>query len=408
MTATARRWYAIGLTAVLAAGLYLRLRYVLHAEYGPLEWDQLEYTKLAIQLLERGIYAYRDTSPNTLVTPGWPLLLTCFLWLFGYDPLEPTLMIIRVFQCFLALSSLVFIYLTGRRLFGPVTGLFAAGFAAVYPPYVWSASLILTEVPFLACFTALLYVQVRVMQDNRPRDHIVAGLLLGLCVLIRPNSLPLAVVPYLLMWLDNKRIEWRGAGLGASAFALVMMPWWVRNWLTFREIILIAKGEAGNPFLGGTDPYFRGTIDWSKVEEKNQFAEGLRRIRQGLHDDPKLWLSWLTVGKFTTFFKTMWVGPYPLTVPGWYYELLVKLHRCVIWIGWLTGLALAPWSRPVRFLTVTLLFMLAVHMMFIPVDRYVYGMLPMLMLITAHFATGGVTMLWAACKQAGRHMLARR
>ncbi|WP_052487205.1 hypothetical protein [Gordoniibacillus kamchatkensis] len=182
----------------------------------------------------------------------------------------------------------------------------------------------------------------------------------------------------------------------------------MRNWLTFHEIILVAKGEAGNPFLGGTDPYFRGTIDWSKIDEKRQFAEGVRRIRQGLHDDPKLWLSWLTVGKFVTFFKTMWVGLYPHSVPVWYYELLVKLHRFFVWVGWLAALALAPWSRPVRFLGLTLLVFVAVHMAFIPVDRYAYGMLPMLMLTTAHCITGGASLLWAACLQAGRRVLARR
>jgi 4-amino-4-deoxy-L-arabinose transferase-like glycosyltransferase len=408
MTATARRLTASGLTAVLAAGLHLRLRFVLGQDYAPLEWDQLEYTKLAIQLLKRGIYAYRDTVPNTLVTPGWPMLLVVFFRLFGYDPLEPTLMIIRVFQCFLALGAIIFLYLTGLRLFGPATGLLAAGMAAVYPSYVWSASLILTEVPFLTCFTALLFVQVRILQDNRRRDHVLAGLLLGLCVLIRPNSLPLAFVPYLLLRMEKKRIEWGGAGLGIAAFAFVMMPWWVRNWLTFHEIILIAKGEAGNPFLGGTDPYFRRTIDWSKVNGKVQFAEGMRRIRQGLRDDPGLWLSWLTVGKFKTFFRTMWVGPYPFTVPGWYYELLVQLHRYIVRIGLLTALALAPWSRSVRFLALSLAVFLSVHMAFIPVDRYAYAMLPMLMLMAAHFATGGAAVLWAACKQAGRSVLARR
>ncbi|WP_052487206.1 ArnT family glycosyltransferase [Gordoniibacillus kamchatkensis] len=223
MTFLARRWPTIGLTAILAVGLYLRLRYVLHTEYGPLEWDQLEYTKLAVQLLERGIYAYRDTSPNTLVTPGWPLLLAGFLRLFGYQPLEPALMIVRVCLCFIALGSLVFLYLAGRRLFGPATGLLAAGFAAVYPSYVWSASLILTEVPFLTCFTAWLYAGVRLVQDNRPRDHALAGLLVALCTLIRPNSLPLAIVPYALLWMDNRRVEWRGAALGFAAFALAML-----------------------------------------------------------------------------------------------------------------------------------------------------------------------------------------
>jgi hypothetical protein len=408
MSMTGKKWAAVGLTVIMAIGLYLRLRYAIRTEHPPLEWDQLEYTKLAIQLLEKGIYAYRDTSPNTLVTPGWPLLLALAYKWFGYNPLEPTLVIIREVLCFIALGSIFFIYELGSRLFNRTTGLLAAAFAAVYPSYVVAASLILTEVPFLTCITAMLYMQVKALQDGRLRDHAIAGLLLGVCVLIRPNVLPLAIVPYLLIWTGEKRVEWRGALLGAGMFALVMMPWWVRNWLTFHEFIFIAKGESGNPFLGGTDPYFRGTIDWSHVNEKEQFAEGVRRIRQGLQENPKLWIGWMTVGKFVVFFKTIWGGGYKFTVPGWYYQLLERMHTYIVYIGWLGALALAPWSRPVRMLLLQLSLFLAVHMAFIPVDRYAYGMLPFLMLITAHVAVSCAVLAWNVCKQATRTVLARR
>lgn len=408
MSLTGRRWAAVGLTVIMAIGLYLRLRYALQTVHPPLEWDQLEYTKLAIQLLEKGFYAYRDTAPNTLVTPGWPLLLTLAYKLFGYNPLEPTLAMIRTALCFIALGSLFFIYKLGSRLFNRPTGLLAAAFAAVNPSYIFSASLLLTEVPFLTCFTALLYMQIKAVQEGRYRDHAIAGLLLGVCVFIRPNVLPLAIVPYVLLWSREKKVEWRGALLAAGMFALVMMPWWVRNWLTFHEFIFIARGEAGNPFLGGTDPYFRGTIDWSSVNEKEQFAEGLRRIRQGFREDPMLWIGWLTVGKFAIFFKTIWVGNYMFTVPGWYYHLLEKLQRYIVNLGWISVIALAPWNRSVRTLLLPLSIFLAVHMAFIPVDRYAYGMFPFLMLITAHFAVSSTVLLWNCCKQATRFVLARR
>ncbi|MDF2653415.1 MAG: hypothetical protein K0Q73_9220 [Paenibacillus sp.] len=79
--------------------------------------------------------------------------------------------------------------------------------------------------------------------------------------------------------------------------------------MTFHSFIFIAKGEAGNPFLGGTDPYFQGTIDWDHIDTENQFAEGMRRIKEGLVKEPLLWMKWMTIGKLLVFFKTMWVGP---------------------------------------------------------------------------------------------------
>ncbi|SDM92915.1 hypothetical protein SAMN04487897_101517 [Paenibacillus sp. yr247] len=50
-------------------------------------------------------------------------------------------------------------------------------------------------------------MQVRIIQDNKWRDHLGMGLLLGLCVLIRPNILPLAVIPNVFLWVKTKKME---------------------------------------------------------------------------------------------------------------------------------------------------------------------------------------------------------
>jgi len=388
--------YTYVMLGVLGLALYLRLHFLLNGQLAPLEWDQLNYTKLAIQLLDHGIYAYRATEPNTLVTPGLPMFLTFMFAVFGYEPPEPTLMLVRYVQCFIALGAIWFIYLIGRRLFHPAAGVLAALLAAIYPSYVWSATLILTEVIFLTSLTALLYMQVRIIQENRPRDHIIAGILLGTTVLIRPNSLPLAVVPYLFLWLQHRKLFLPLILRGVGAFSLVMLPWWIRNLVTFGEFIPVAKGEAGNPFLGGTDPYFMGTIDWSKVQEEGQFAEGMRRIREGFREDPWLWIRWFTVGKFKVFFRTLWVGMYPSSVYAWYYTFLNKLHFIVVYVG----LAVLPLmtlrgSRSYAYLFVSLGMFWTIHQLFIPVDRYLYGMLPFLMLGVSGAVTEAIRFLFS-------------
>jgi hypothetical protein len=395
-------WMMLG---VLTLALILRLHFVMVGRLEPLEWDQLNYTKLALQLLDHGVYAYRATEPNTLVTPGFPLFLTFMLGLFGHEPVEPALMLVRYVQCFIGLGAVWFIYKIGCRLFHPAAGILAALMAAVYPSYVWSASLILTEVVFLTAWTGLLYMQVRIIQENRPRDHIGAGLLLGLTVLIRPNSLPIAVVPYLFLWYSHRKLFLPHLLRGIGAFAVIMSPWWIRNAITFHEFIPIAKGEAGNPFLGGTDPYFMGTIDWTKVPEEGQFAEGIRRIREGLQQDPWLWIRWFTVGKFKVFFRTLWVGAYPFSVPALYYFLLSKLHFFVVY----SGLAVLSFMslrgiRPYAYLAVALVIFWGVHQVFIPVDRYLYGILPFLMLGTA----GAAVSLWRYAISLSSLMLQRQ
>ncbi|MDF2662021.1 MAG: hypothetical protein K0Q94_4812, partial [Paenibacillus sp.] len=383
------KWHTYAMMAVLALALILRLDYVLKFEHVPIEYDQLNYTKTAIQLLEKGVYAYLDTEPNTLVTPGFPILLTAFYWMFGYSPLEPTLQIYRVFQCFLALVAVWFIYKIGVRLFRPVTGVIAAMFAAVHPMFVWSTSLILTEVPFLSVFMALIYTQVRIMQDNRLRDHIAMGVLLGIATLIRPNVLPVAVVPYVFLWMTNRKAYIPFIAAGFGAFVLVMMPWWIRNLITFHQFIPIAKGEAGNPFLGGTDPYMRGTIDWATIDKNDQFGEGVRRIRRGLKEEPGEWIHWFTLGKWKYFFFRHWVGPYPFHVANWYYVLLDKLHFAIIYIGWVMLPVMSLFkNRAAMYLFVCLAVFYSVHTLFIPEPRYIYSMLPFLMLGAAQLVVG--------------------
>jgi hypothetical protein len=275
-------------------------------------------------------------------------------------------------------------------------------FAAVYPSYVWSSSLILTEVLFLSSFCVLLFLQVRMIQENRPADHILAGVMLAVTVLIRPNVLPLGAVPYLFLWIKDKKLPWPMLLRAVISFSILMLPWWIRNWITFHEFIPIAKGEAGNPFLGGTDPYFRGTIDWATIGEQGQFQEGLRRIREGLVHDPLLWIGWFTVGKFRVFFRTLWVGDYPFSVPEWYFYLLNKLHFMLVY----TGLAVLPFMSlrgrmPYGYLLAGLAVFWGVHQLFIPVDRYLYGMLPFLMLGVA----GAAAELAQAVFSRGRMLL---
>jgi hypothetical protein len=189
------------------------------------------------------------------------------------------------------------------------------------------------------------------------------------------------VIPYIFLWIEDRKLYLSAIVLSFSAFVLVMLPWWIRNIVTFHEFILLAKGGSGNPFLGGTDPYFRQTIDWSQVKEADQFNEGLRRIKQGLSDDPWLWIRWFTIGKFMVLFKT----PYFHTLPETIANLLAKLHLIFVWVAWLCLISFR--NRSLRFLTLSLLLLIAIHLLFVPDVRYSFGMYPFLMLGFAYAIT---------------------
>jgi 4-amino-4-deoxy-L-arabinose transferase-like glycosyltransferase len=291
------------------------------------------------------------------------------------------------------------LYAIGSRLFGRATGLLAALFAAVYGPFVMVTGLILTESIFLASFLALIYFQVRMIQQNRLSDHIWAGVFLALSVLIRPNCLIVAATPYLFLWMRERQLYMSHLLSGIGAFALAMSPWWLRNAMTFHEFVFIARGEAGNPFLGGTDPYGKVPIDWNIPAEK-QFSEGIRRIQAGLSTDPLLWLRWFTFGKLSVMFKnSIYWWPYPQHISTWYAETLRVMHYAITYIGIFIGVLFAYFRWPLAFVTANLMLFLGVHLLFVPEPRYTIGMMPLLMLITAY------TLVTVVCHAAstGRH-----
>lgn len=386
--------WLLALLAVVALGLGLRLHDVLTSDFPPIEYDQKNYVAMAIRLVQQGVYAYNDTQPNALVTPGFPLLLALVFKLSGTANVLQMLSIIRLLQVGLSAVYISLMYAVGSRLFGRAAGLLAALFAAVYGPFVMVTGLILTEVFFLSSFLTLIYFQVRIIQENRFSDHIWAGLFLALSVLIRPNCLIVAATPYLFLWVRERRMYARHLFAGVGAFALAMSPWWLRNALTFHEFVFIARGEAANPFLGGTDPYGKVPIDWD-IPAAEQFTEGVRRIREGLSTDPFLWLRWFTFGKLSAMFKnSIYWWPYPKQIPGWYTETLRGLHYAVTYIGFSVGILFAYYRWQLAFITANLMLFLSVHLLFIPEPRYTIGMMPLLMLITAY------AVITAACRLA--------
>lgn len=373
---------------ILILTLFIRIDFIANSTFKPVQYDQKNYTEMAVRLLETGVYGYKQNGPDTRVTPGFPIFLTLIFGLYGYSDVSDSLMIVRYIQALLSPLYVWFIYLIGLRLFNRATGLIAALAAALYGTYVWMSSLILTETIFLISLMALVYMQVRIMQENTMKDHLWGGVLLGIMVLIRPNSIIIAATPYLFLMFKHRKLFIKQIAWGVGAFALVMLPWWIRNAITFHELILISKGAAGNALLAGTDPYFYKTIPWNDIKFEDQSKVAIQRIKEGLKNDPGLWIRWFTLGKAKhMFLSTFYLGPYPMYVWEWYANFIKWIHKAYVFIG-IGGGAIAMFlNRGVRFLFVNFSLFLIVQLMFIPEARYTIGMMPFLMLITAFLIT---------------------
>jgi 4-amino-4-deoxy-L-arabinose transferase-like glycosyltransferase len=131
-------------------------------------------------------------------------------------------------------AAVALVFAIGRRLANDTVGLVAAAITALYPNLVYHTAAALTETVFNAVFLLLVYLVVSAPWTQRQferRRVIALGIVLGVCVLIRPVAAPLVgalFVAWLLGGFGWRRaVAYSAAVLGIAA--LVVSPWIVRN-----------------------------------------------------------------------------------------------------------------------------------------------------------------------------------
>lgn len=390
-------WPGVLLLLIFALALFLRLHFLTVAGPRTLTHDELGYDTTAVQLLEKGVLGYNygnpavpTGAPNAFVTPGYPLFLAAVYKVHGLlAPGTSPLPSVQFVQAILSLGVVGLVFLLGSRLGGYPAGLIAACCAAIYPPFIWANCRILTEPLFTLFFTGYVYlVQVsreRHGQEPAPVRYGATGFLLGLSALIRPTVAPLlAVAP--LGFPRGLRSRFFLATL--CGFLLALLPWVVRNYADFHAFIPFAT-QTGNPFLRGTDPYDPydryGPSVIKDVPPEQQFRVGLERIRHGLETEPRRWVAWFTVGKLSWLWLKPWGGmPYMQ-------EIANALHRLLV-AGGVLGMVFALRHPPLRWPAAVVATMTAIQLAFIPLNRYVFPLMPALIVLAAWSATHAATL----------------
>ncbi len=134
---------------------------------------------------------------------------------------------------------------------GPVAGLVAAGAIAVYPPLVTASGDLLTEpLGSLALAVALIAV-VLALRRPGPRRGALAGVLLGLAVLVRADLvlLPFVLAAVVALVLRSRRGTLTAAVL-AGAAVLTLAPWSVYASSVAGRFVPVSSGGASNLFVG--------------------------------------------------------------------------------------------------------------------------------------------------------------
>jgi dolichyl-phosphate-mannose-protein mannosyltransferase len=279
------------LATVLLLALALRVDYAWEGR-APV-YDAVAYAKIAERLSEGDGFSLGEsaTQPASNYSPGLPLLVAGIYEITGgvHERLA------RLVLALIGTLSVLFTYLIGRRLSGPLAGLVAAAAVAVYPALLEYQGMLMGE-PLAATLLSGAVLSMlwasgsgpgHLARGSRrgdpppcartqsvlryggpppprhPRERwLVSGLMLGALVLVRPEylgiSLLLAVV--VLAWSGP---EWKAGAANAAillvGIALVVVPWTVRNVVVLDRFVPVSTGGgqvlfAGSYMPSGGDP----------------------------------------------------------------------------------------------------------------------------------------------------------
>lgn len=189
--------------------------------------DSASYILPAESLLRgHGLVGW-DGYPDTMRTPGYPLLILPFLWT-GLD-LKYLVIFQHLLRIILILGAAVFVVsLAGNSRQAIIAGVVLC----IDLPLLSAANSVLTEVFFTFVLCAGVWLLRR---DAHPTERpwplsLLYGFVCGLTVLIRPVSLFLFVPAAAYLLLVRRNHRWRAVLSFVFAFAILPSFWAARNY----------------------------------------------------------------------------------------------------------------------------------------------------------------------------------
>ncbi|MGB9690134.1 ArnT family glycosyltransferase [Thermogutta sp.] len=248
--------------------------------------DSESYWHLARAIARGEPYQYGVTGA-IFRTPGYPLLLAPLFLVFD----DPPIWLARLEGAVLGAVTGVLVCLWGKELFNRHTGILAGILTALHPELILGSIPVLSEAGFAPAWVLgmLLFAHSCRQSDSGEvcvwRSALGVGVAFGLATLIRPSALlwlPFLAIVQLLIW-RHLLPSWQAWAATVAGFALVMAPWWVRNyWMTGR--IILTTTQVGASLYDAWNPQASGGSNMDFVVEK------LREVQRNYPDaDPLFW-----------------------------------------------------------------------------------------------------------------------
>ena len=203
------------LIIILGVGAYLRLWHIGSLFNAMEEYDEATLT-LQARSIASGFLPYKDFL--MVHPPFYYLVLAGIFKVFGYS-----LFYARYFSVLLSLSSIILIYLAGKKLYHAGAGLVAAALFAVSPDMVYAGRRAVQEALGIFLVVLAIYFLVDFIKSQRKRPLIISGLALGLALSTKYSFLPVVIGVFLtvIIFLMGEKV-WSGLKQIASPTFLLV------------------------------------------------------------------------------------------------------------------------------------------------------------------------------------------
>lgn len=252
---------ALYLGVVLVCGTLLRIWYLAEVADAPdfealrQDLDVQDYHARAILTGDWQV-RWDVSDPQIRATPyyrppGYVYFLTGLYFITDGSYWAP-----RVVNTLLGLSSILLMYYFGRKYYGELAGRLTALFMATYWGLLYYEGEVNDPALFVFLVPCLFLVLMRWANERRGWQGLLAGLVIGVYAIMRPNILLFGpVVALWMLWAGWRRRELLGKILAGwvclgSAALLVILPVTIRNYVVSGEIVPISTYFGENLLIG--------------------------------------------------------------------------------------------------------------------------------------------------------------
>ncbi|MBN1935306.1 MAG: glycosyltransferase family 39 protein [Anaerolineae bacterium] len=250
----------------------------------------------SVRVTERPLGLVIDAARADVHPPGYYLLLWGWVKLFGQSE-----MAVRMLSVIIGVLTMILVYLTAQRLFGPRSAWLAGLCAAVSPFQVMYSQEVRMYILVAFWTMALVYLLVRWLDANDTAQRTrwgIAYALVGAAGLWTHYSFPIVLVAlnlaWLVWWIGRRRsARWSQDGLLWLALHLVMvglyLPWLPTAWAKTFGYGAISKAHGVSYIV----------------------SQALKLLSLGETAPDDAWTRWLTVANVGLAVFGVWSGFVP-------------------------------------------------------------------------------------------------